>query len=39
MTGAALWSEVLARPIGYGGGDLDAMETALRERGAPGWLA
>ncbi len=42
LTGAALsalWGEVLARPIRYGGDDLTAMEGALRGRGAPGWLA
>ena len=36
---AALWGEVLARPVRYGGDDLAAMEGALRGRGAPGWLA
>lgn len=35
---AALWSELLGRPVAYGGDDMDAFENALRER-APAWSA
>jgi uncharacterized protein YbjT (DUF2867 family) len=35
---AALWAEVLGRPIGYAGNDLDSMEQRLRSFG-PAWLA
>jgi uncharacterized protein YbjT (DUF2867 family) len=35
---AAVWSEVLGKPVGYGGDDLDAFETQMRTF-APGWLA
>lgn len=37
-TMAALWSDVLDRPIGYGGNDLDALEQRLKTFG-PTWLA
>ena len=35
---AALWSKVLARPIHYGGDDLEALEQRLKSFG-PAWLA
>ncbi|MDR3533019.1 MAG: NmrA/HSCARG family protein [Rhodopila sp.] len=35
---AALWSDVLDRPIGYGGDDLDGLEQRLKSFG-PAWLA
>lgn len=35
---AALWSDVLGRPIGYAGNDLDALEQRLKSFG-PAWLA
>ena len=35
---AALWSDVLGRPIGYAGDDLQAMEQKMKAF-APGWLA
>ncbi|WP_010186296.1 NmrA/HSCARG family protein [Sphingomonas sp. PAMC 26605] len=35
---AALWSDVLGRPIGYAGNDLDALEQRLKAFG-PAWLA
>ena len=35
---AALWSDVLGRPIGYAGNDLDALERRLKSFG-PAWLA
>jgi uncharacterized protein YbjT (DUF2867 family) len=35
---AALWSQVLGRPIGYVGNDLDALEQRLKAFG-PAWLA
>ena len=35
---AALWSDVLGRPIGYAGNDLDALEQRLKAIG-PTWLA
>jgi uncharacterized protein YbjT (DUF2867 family) len=35
---AAIWSEVLARPIRYGGDDLDVLEQRLKAF-SPGWLA
>jgi uncharacterized protein YbjT (DUF2867 family) len=35
---AALWSDVLGRPIGYAGDDLEQLEQRLRGA-APGWLA
>ena len=35
---AALWSQVLARPVRYGGDDLDALEQRLKAYG-PAWLA
>ncbi|GBR05687.1 SDR family oxidoreductase [Acetobacter oeni] len=41
LTGAtisALWSDVLGRPIGYAGNDLDALEERLKSFG-PAWLA
>ncbi len=41
LTGAALagiWSEVLGKPVSYGGDDLDAFEAQMASR-APGWMA
>jgi uncharacterized protein YbjT (DUF2867 family) len=41
LTGAtisALWGDVLGRPIGYAGNDLDALEQRLKGFG-PAWLA
>ena len=35
---AALWSDILGRPIGYAGDDLDGMEQRLKSFG-PAWLA
>lgn len=35
---SALWSDVLGRPIGYAGNDLDALEQRLKSFG-PSWLA
>lgn len=35
---SALWSDVLGRPIGYAGNDLDALEQRLKSFG-PAWLA
>ncbi|MEG3087761.1 NmrA/HSCARG family protein [Sphingomonas sp. PB4P5] len=35
---ATLWSDVLGRPIGYAGNDLDALEQRLKAFG-PAWLA
>ena len=35
---AALWSDVLGRPIGYAGNDLDTLEQRLKGFG-PAWLA
>jgi uncharacterized protein YbjT (DUF2867 family) len=35
---AALWSDILGRPISYGGDDLDGMEQRLKTS-APAWLA
>lgn len=35
---SALWSDVLGRPIGYAGNDLDALEQRLKAFG-PAWLA
>ena len=35
---AAIWSDVLARPIGYGGDDTAAFEQNLRQF-MPGWMA
>jgi len=35
---AAIWSEVLGRPIAYGGGDTAAFEQNLRHV-MPGWMA
>lgn len=35
---SALWSDVLGRPIGYAGNDLDALEQRLKGFG-PAWLA
>jgi uncharacterized protein YbjT (DUF2867 family) len=35
---SALWSDVLRRPIGYAGNDLDALEQRLKSFG-PAWLA
>jgi uncharacterized protein YbjT (DUF2867 family) len=35
---AAIWSDVLGRPIGYAGDDLDALEQRLKSFG-PAWLA
>ena len=35
---AAIWSEVLGRPIAYGGDDTSAFEQSLR-RFMPGWMA
>jgi uncharacterized protein YbjT (DUF2867 family) len=35
---AALWSEVLGRPVSYAGDDLNLMEQRLKAVG-PGWLA
>jgi uncharacterized protein YbjT (DUF2867 family) len=35
---AAVWSEVLGRPVAYGGGDVAAFEQNLR-RFMPGWMA
>jgi uncharacterized protein YbjT (DUF2867 family) len=38
QTISALWSDVLGRPIGYAGNDLDALEQRLKTFG-PAWLA
>jgi uncharacterized protein YbjT (DUF2867 family) len=41
MTGsalAAIWSEVLGKPVNYGGDDLDAFEAQMASR-APSWMA
>jgi uncharacterized protein YbjT (DUF2867 family) len=35
---AGIWSEVLSKPINYGGNDLEAFESRMRTF-APGWLA
>ncbi|MCQ1774937.1 NmrA/HSCARG family protein [Neorhizobium galegae] len=35
---AAIWSEVLGRPINYGGGDTDAFEQNLKQF-MPAWMA
>ena len=35
---AAIWSEVLGRPIAYGGGDTAAFEQTMKAF-APGWMA
>lgn len=35
---AALWSGLLARPVAYGGHDMDGFEKAMREH-APAWSA
>ncbi len=35
---AALWSEILGRPIGYAGDDLEGLEQRLKSFG-PAWLA
>ena len=35
---AALWTDVLGRPIGYAGDDLQGMEQTMKAL-APGWLA
>lgn len=35
---SALWSDVLGRPIGYAGNDLDVLEQRLKAYG-PAWLA
>ena len=35
---AALWSDVLDRPVRYGGDDLDALEARMKAF-SPGWLA
>jgi uncharacterized protein YbjT (DUF2867 family) len=37
-TAAAIWGEILGRKVRYGGHDMDAFETAMRER-APAWSA
>lgn len=37
-TAAAIWSEVLAKPVAYGGNDLDAFERNMASR-APSWSA
>jgi uncharacterized protein YbjT (DUF2867 family) len=41
MTGsalAAIWTEVLGKPVNYGGDDLDAFEAQMASR-APSWMA
>jgi len=35
---AAIWSEVLGRPVAYGGGDTAGFERNLRQF-MPGWMA
>lgn len=35
---ARIWSDVLGRPVAYGGDDLDAFETQSRSQ-IPGWMA
>lgn len=35
---AAIWAETIARPVSYGGDDLDAFETQMRSF-MPGWMA
>lgn len=35
---AAVWAELLGRPVRYGGDDLDAFEKGMAES-APGWMA
>ena len=42
MTGsdvAAIWSDVVGRPVNYGGDDTAAFEQNLRQKHAPGWMA
>lgn len=36
---AAIWSEVLGRPIAYPSEDLAGFEANLRQSGMPGWMA
>jgi uncharacterized protein YbjT (DUF2867 family) len=36
---AAIWSDVLGRPINYGGDDTAAFEQNLRQKHLPGWMA
>ncbi|MCD2191839.1 NAD(P)H-binding protein [Actinomycetospora endophytica] len=36
---AATWADLLARPVHYGGDDLDGFESSMAEAGAPPWMA
>lgn len=36
---AAIWSEVLGRPVAYGGDDTEAFERNLRQQHMPAWMA
>ncbi|MHC2088826.1 NmrA/HSCARG family protein [Methylobacterium sp. CM6244] len=36
---AAIWSEILGRPVAYGGDDTGAFEQNLRQQHAPSWMA
>lgn len=36
---AAAWSQALGRPIHYGGDDVDAFESQLRQNHVPTWMA
>lgn len=36
---AAIWSELLTKPIQYAGNEMDGFEEQMRQRGAPAWLA